>query len=460
MANAPVLSAIVRPALPKGVEYLEKRSCYRASVWANGKRITKCFATAEEAIGFRLAGQQQIADGTMVMPGAVTVEQMGQTWLVMHRKTLRSYDNDRSRWSNHIHAHPIARMPIDAVEERHIEKWLADLEKKGLAVRSRKNCRTVLSRFFVFCKRQHLCVRNPCDDVKVTGELPPITEDWYLTPPEQKALIDAMPEPECWMVAFAIATGLRRGELFALHLHDVHLEDGHPYVMIKFGGWAKGGKLKSPKNKKTRKVALVGFAEHALRRWLEALDVYTPKNPHGLVFPHRTGARRVYSRDLPESFKVAAKKVTRIRVWWHLLRHTCASSLVAGWWGKAWSLEEVSKFLGHSSISVTERYAHLAPSRLDEKARETQGSPLTSLTKTLSNVAKLHDKGGSRPGDLKYGAEAVFSVDQRFRERCVSALERLADRDQLAVTMMAELLGEIVHAPSERVAPRKVVPGA
>jgi len=60
------------------------------------------------------------------------------------------------------------------------------------------------------------------------------------------------------------------------------------------------------------------------------------------------------------------------RVWWHLLRHTAASSLVAGWWGRQWRLEEVRQFMGHSSIKVTERYAHLAESTLHRLAVETQ----------------------------------------------------------------------------------------
>jgi integrase len=44
----------------------------------------------------------------------------------------------------------------------------------------------------------------------------------------------------------------------------------------------------------------------------------------------------------------------------------CASSLVAGWWGRPWRLEMVRDVLGHSSVTVTERYAHLSPSVLDE----------------------------------------------------------------------------------------------
>ncbi len=45
----------------------------------------------------------------------------------------------------------------------------------------------------------------------------------------------------------------------------------------------------------------------------------------------------------------------------HSLRHTCASRLVQG----GADLYEVKAILGHSSITVTERYAHLAPNQSD-----------------------------------------------------------------------------------------------
>lgn len=57
----------------------------------------------------------------------------------------------------------------------------------------------------------------------------------------------------------------------------------------------------------------------------------------------------------------------------HDLRHTCASHLVMGSWGEPWSLEAVREFLGHGSIAVTQRYAHLCPAALSAKAARTTG---------------------------------------------------------------------------------------
>ena len=46
----------------------------------------------------------------------------------------------------------------------------------------------------------------------------------------------------------------------------------------------------------------------------------------------------------------------------HILRHTCASRLVQA----GVNLQTVCEWLGHSSIDMTMRYAHLAPDHLQD----------------------------------------------------------------------------------------------
>lgn len=104
-----------------------------------------------------------------------------------------------------------------------------------------------------------------------------------------------------------------------------------------------------PKNGRPRTVSLLGPAARALelrppsKRW---------------VWPAPRGGRRAEGKPPTgwHSWVRAAKIGRRIR--WHDLRHTCATSLLAGWWGKRkWSIDEVCEHMGHSSVKVTERYA-------------------------------------------------------------------------------------------------------
>jgi integrase len=87
-----------------------------------------------------------------------------------------------------------------------------------------------------------------------------------------------------------------------------------------------------------------------------------------LSSPYHWQLVALYDRDptlptarLSAAFKRAVAAAGIKGVTLHTLRHTCASRLVQG----GMSLYAVKEWLGHSSITVTERYAHLAPKSLD-----------------------------------------------------------------------------------------------
>jgi integrase len=79
---------------------------------------------------------------------------------------------------------------------------------------------------------------------------------------------------------------------------------------------------------------------------------YCPASPW--VFAHKDGKQIV---DVKTSFKTACRKagIEGFRI--HDLRHTCAAWLVSAGVG----LTEVRDLLGHTTVKMTERYAHLAP---------------------------------------------------------------------------------------------------
>lgn len=203
----------------------------------------------------------------------------------------------------------------------------------------------------------------------------------YLTPEEQQRLLGCptIPAHDRLAIAVMLGAGLRVGELAALRLSDVSVGE-EPRVVVRFGSPPAKGKPAGPtKTGKTRIVPLFGVALTAMREWLELLPGWCPRNRSGAAFPAKLGGWRSTSwlyftkgkgsagRTPWSRYLAAAGIARRVRV--HDLRHTCAASLVSGWWGPAWDLIEVRDLLGHANITMTQRYAHLAPSSLAARAR-------------------------------------------------------------------------------------------
>lgn len=138
------------------------------------------------------------------------------------------------------------------------------------------------------------------------------------------------------MVFVALNTGMRRGELFNLSWPDVEFSRSRLTVV---GTMAKSGK--------TRHIPLNQEAREALRAWKAQGE------GKGLVFPGKEGkrldnVRKAWNGVLSEA------KIKSFR--WHDLRHTFASNLVMA----GVPLVTVKELLGHHSITMTEKYAHLA----------------------------------------------------------------------------------------------------
>jgi site-specific recombinase XerD len=76
------------------------------------------------------------------------------------------------------------------------------------------------------------------------------------------------------------------------------------------------------------------------------------------------GIKKAIERAGLNDLDVAKEKGGKVTI--HTLRHTFASRLVQA----GVSLAKVSKLLGHSSVTTTEIYAHLAPNEVSEEAVE------------------------------------------------------------------------------------------
>ena len=155
------------------------------------------------------------------------------------------------------------------------------------------------------------------------------------------------------LYATALYSGLRAGELAGLSWGDIDFERRLITVQHSYDGPTKGGSI--------RHVPLMDPL-------LPILKTARLRTPGLLVFPNSRGVMR---RESDRIFQEVLHRVLnranfpeeevngRMRryIVFHSLRHSFASHWVLG----GGDIFKLQKILGHKSISMTQRYAHLAP---------------------------------------------------------------------------------------------------
>ncbi len=160
----------------------------------------------------------------------------------------------------------------------------------------------------------------------------------FLTDVEEKRLRAAMGEAEWPTVAVALHTGLRQSEQLHLRWQDVDFTTGIITV---------------PRSKhgETRRVPMNDTVREILRTRASRLK-------SRYVFPSATGKTPVDARNyMNRVFLKALRKAGIEGFRWHDLRHTFASRLVMA----GVDLRTAQELMGHKTITMTLRYAHLSP---------------------------------------------------------------------------------------------------
>ena len=180
----------------------------------------------------------------------------------------------------------------------------------------------------------------------------------FLEPSEIAAIRDEL--PEAWKAAFlfAVATGVRVGELVGAQWADIDQVNRSLTVRHALVRGGNRHYWHPPKNGKPRTIPLSPLA-------LQALEEQAALVPP-VAKPASLDAGRIFPQSVV-AFQAAIKRAaTRAgvekNVHPHILRHTFASLQVQG----GVPLERVSTMLGHSSLTMTMKYAHLRPSQLQE----------------------------------------------------------------------------------------------
>ncbi len=236
---------------------------------------------------------------------------------------------------------------LDEVRAHDVAELQARLRRDGLSNATVNRYTAFVRRVFNLAIRWEVLEgRNPAQHAEMRREH---SRERYLGEVELRALFMALrDEPNrsaAGAIALLAATGARRGEALGARWEHVDWERRLWTVPV-----SKSGRRRHIPLSDAALTILRGMADEAEGPW---------------VFPGADPGRPM--ADVKKAWgriKERAGLDADLRI--HDLRHTFASTLV----GKGRSLHEVGTLLGHSQVSMTMRYAHLAPARLIEAANE------------------------------------------------------------------------------------------
>lgn len=277
---------------------------------------------------------------------------LDQLWLDSgaSKNTLMAYGTDLKKFAGFLQANQPADTALLLADSQAIEYFLAWRHDQAFSPRSTSRMLSSLRRFYGWLHQsgqrpdypvQH--THNPKAGRALPKTLSEVEVNALLAAPDCQ---DALGMRDKVMLEVLYAAGLRVSELVGLTLNQVNLRQG---VLLVQG---KGGKQ--------RLVPIGEEAQDWLQRYLQFGRIDLLKGPLDEVFPSRRG-QRMTRQTFWHRIKFYAKVAgIRSALSPHTLRHAFATHLL----NHGADLRVVQLLLGHSDLSTTQIYTHIAQARL------------------------------------------------------------------------------------------------
>lgn len=259
--------------------------------------------------------------------------------------TLSAYRSDLDKFGLFLEGQDL--LTVSALD---IESYLAHRVDLGLKPRSTARSISALKRFYQYLVREKYLSESPMVNIAQpkAGQTLPKT----LSENEVEALLAApnVEEPmglrDKAMLELLYATGLRVSELVGLRMEQINLRQSVVFV--------KG------KGNKERLVPLGEEAMHWLEQFLKLGRGQMIKHATDFVFPSKRGVgmtRQTFWHRI-KHYAILASVESPLSP--HTLRHAFATHLL----NHGADLRVVQMMLGHSDLSTTQIYTHVANERL------------------------------------------------------------------------------------------------
>ncbi len=290
--------------------------------------------------------------------------------------TAAAYQRDLNDFSTYVTAkkHNITTLSREVVED-----FMALMSKNGMSPQTVARKLSAIRQFYQFLYTEKIRADNPTatlETPRLAKSLPSTLSAKDIMALIEAAKSDASPKGArlSAMLELMYGAGLRVSELVSLKLSALQIKEGGKQVSADF-------LIVRGKGNKERMVPVNSNTRQALSKYLEVRHVFiggsdpesknvakkknaaTQKPPTSLyLFPYHRAEGYITRQQFGVMLKELAVKagINPEKISPHTLRHSFATHLLSG----GADLRVIQELLGHSDISTTQIYTHVANSQL------------------------------------------------------------------------------------------------
>ena len=306
----------------------------------------------------KLREKLQTADVPRQAP--ITFEELAAEWV---KSIVPMYKYSTRKSHRHIlnkHLLPaFGMLELTKLTRQRVQGFIAELKGFGYAPHSIHHYHEVLSAVLRTAVSWHHLSENPAHGVSLP-KLEPKRPKTVLTPRQAADLLLALPLKTRTMVALAILSGLRRGELLALRWKAVDESTGSIIVSEA----VYDGRFDSPKTKAGNRT--VPLPEHMLALLMEWKTKTRRTDPEDLVFGARNGTPVSSNNLLRRQILPACETLGLPRSTWLTFRRTYSS------WSHQTGVPDkvIAELMGHANVYTT---LNVYTQVMDESRRDAAG---------------------------------------------------------------------------------------
>ena len=266
----------------------------------------------------------------------------------LSENTLSSYRRDLEQFERWLRTRGVDLLRASKGD---LLEWLGELAQRGQSVRSSARMLSCLRGFYRYFLRENRIVVDPTlniDSPRLGRPLPKsLSEedvDALLAQPDTSIALELRDKA---MLELLYATGLRVSELVGLTLHQLNVHQGVVKVM------GKGSKERLVPMGEEALYWLQHYLNHGRSELTRSGDVLFPSR-RGTMMTRQTFWHRIKHYALRANIRVDLSP--------HTLRHAFATHLI----NHGADLRVVQLLLGHSDLSTTQIYTHVARERMKQ----------------------------------------------------------------------------------------------